>query len=159
MFVFLSEVTIVATQPPTRPHPRPNTGETQRTNPLAKTQNTTLDGGQSVVGPLTAVGTTVTISVSTARTPPSKPARNPAASGSPEWVAATLPAMNAPIIITLPPIVASEFGSTCNIAATGSEAAPPTSAKRHASGSSCKREEDFIRCGSIPENPFISCAE
>lgn len=71
---------------------------------------------------------------------PMKPARRPAELGSDERIAAMTPAMNAPIIMIPPPMVASEFGSQFRRAVTGSEAIAPTSANRH-TAEECGRGE------------------
>jgi len=67
-------------------------GERHRTSPLAKIQNTTLDNGHAAIVSLIAVLTIVTMSVTTARVPPMKPARSPASSGFVERTAAITPA-------------------------------------------------------------------
>ena len=126
---------VVATQPPIRPHTNPNIGARHSSTTVAPMKNTVSDGVGHVTAAFSmAVLTPVVMGASTAIDPPRRPARDPAASGSIERVAAMNPAMNAPMIPIPPARFTSASGSQFTTTVRGSEASVPMSATRQASG-------------------------
>ena len=117
-----------AIQPPIRPETSPNTGETHSSITTAMRKNTIVLRDHGTAVPY------VRINTATALSPPSNPARSPAALGSTEPFAATAPAISDPITITPPPTVASEFGSQFITAVAGSAAIVPRIAARQTCG-------------------------
>jgi len=98
-------VTAPAIHPPVWPKTHPKAEAIHTTAPPGKTKNTNLDAGQVAI-----VGTDGT-DKRTAMTPPRTPVRSPTLPGFTARVAAIAPPIVAPMIITAPPTVASEFGN------------------------------------------------